>query len=236
MTLRRFFAPDAADGRTAMIPIVEGRSRGCLATGSGAAVLAVFAPLVVTVRAGGSGGVGLRSAAMIEYRAAHQLRRVPIYAASISASMCHRQSSRGSVAASRMRWCGWQRRFGHRMTCITWSTACRGMKNRWRFRSARWSRSSANALRWSSPRVRWRGRLRSGWRSVEHHALSDVVDPDTYDPEADGEPERPVDASGSAVVDGHRMGPVGPSLIFRLVMVVPSEAERRVLPLLESLT
>jgi hypothetical protein len=67
-------------------------------------------------------------------------------------------------------------------------------------------------------------------------ALAEVVDPVAYDPEADGEPSGLLthpDLRWSMATEWAR---VGPSLIFRLILVVPSEAERRVLPLLESLT
>jgi len=67
-------------------------------------------------------------------------------------------------------------------------------------------------------------------------ALAEVVDLVTYDPEADGEPSGLLthpDLRWSMATEWAR---VGPSLIFRLILVVPGEAERRVSPLLESLT
>lgn len=67
-------------------------------------------------------------------------------------------------------------------------------------------------------------------------ALSEVVDPDAYDPEAEGEPERLLihpDVRWSMATEWAR---VGPSLIFRLILVVPSSEEDRVKTLLTSLT
>ncbi len=66
-------------------------------------------------------------------------------------------------------------------------------------------------------------------------ALAQVVDPATYDPEAAGEPDallaRP-DVRWSMASEWAR---VGPSLVIRLILVVPSATTDRVTNLLESL-
>ena len=67
-------------------------------------------------------------------------------------------------------------------------------------------------------------------------ALSDVLDPVACDPEAEGEPETllaTADARWSMATEWAR---VDPSLVIRLILVVPSEAEDRVKTLLGSLT
>jgi len=67
-------------------------------------------------------------------------------------------------------------------------------------------------------------------------SLSEVVDPVAYNPEGDGEPESLLthpDLRWSMATEWAR---VGPSLIFRLVLVVPATAENRVKALLGSLT
>ncbi len=66
-------------------------------------------------------------------------------------------------------------------------------------------------------------------------ALSEVVDPDACDPEAEGEPEAllaTADARWSMATEWAR---IGPSLVIRLILVVPTDAESRVKTLLGSL-
>jgi len=66
-------------------------------------------------------------------------------------------------------------------------------------------------------------------------ALSEVVDPDTYDPEAYGEPERLLihpDVRWSMATEWAR---VGPSLIFRLILVVPAGRADQVHDLLNTI-
>ena len=66
-------------------------------------------------------------------------------------------------------------------------------------------------------------------------ALSEVVDPVASDPEAEGEPEAllaTVDARWSMATEWAR---IGPSLVMRLILVIPSDAESRVKTLLGSL-
>ena len=66
-------------------------------------------------------------------------------------------------------------------------------------------------------------------------ALSEVVDPIACDPEAEGEPEALLatpDACWSMATEWAR---VGPSLIVRLILVAPTDAESRVKTLLGSL-
>ncbi len=67
-------------------------------------------------------------------------------------------------------------------------------------------------------------------------ALSEVVDPVACDPEANGEPEvlfATTDAHWSMATEWAR---VGPSLVIRLILIVPADAENRVKALLGSLT
>ncbi len=62
-------------------------------------------------------------------------------------------------------------------------------------------------------------------------ALSEVVDPDDYDPEADGEPNGLLmhrDLRWSMATEWAR---IGPSLLFRLVLVVPADQADRVMAL-----
>ena len=67
-------------------------------------------------------------------------------------------------------------------------------------------------------------------------ALAEVLDPVACDPEAEGEPEAllaTADARWSMATEWAR---VGPALVVRLILVVPSDAENRVKALLRSLT
>ena len=67
------------------------------------------------------------------------------------------------------------------------------------------------------------------------HALSEVLDPSASDPEAEGEPEAllaTADARWSMATEWAR---IGPSLVIRLILVVPADAESRVKTLLGSL-
>jgi len=66
-------------------------------------------------------------------------------------------------------------------------------------------------------------------------ALSEVVDPIACDPEVEGEPEAllaTADARWSMATEWAR---IGPSLVIRLIVVVPADAESRVKTLLHSL-
>lgn len=67
------------------------------------------------------------------------------------------------------------------------------------------------------------------------HALSEVVDPITYDPEADGEPERLLrhpELRWSMATEWAR---VGPSLLLRLIVMIPADETDRARILLDSL-
>jgi hypothetical protein len=66
-------------------------------------------------------------------------------------------------------------------------------------------------------------------------ALSDVVDPLTYDPEAEGEPEALLAHSGARWAMATSWARVGPSLVVRLILIVPSESIEGVTRLLEPL-
>ncbi len=65
--------------------------------------------------------------------------------------------------------------------------------------------------------------------------LSDVVDPMTCDPEVVGEPERLLASADARWAMATEWARVGPSLVIRLIVVVPTEAEDRVRSILESL-
>lgn len=64
--------------------------------------------------------------------------------------------------------------------------------------------------------------------------LSDVVDPVTYDPEREGEPDALLTNPALRWSMATEWARVGPSLIVRLIVVVPSDAEERVKTLFES--
>ena len=67
-------------------------------------------------------------------------------------------------------------------------------------------------------------------------ALSEVLDPVACDPEAEGEPDAllaTADARWSMATEWAR---VGPSLVIRLILIVPPDAENRVKNLLEDTT
>ena len=66
--------------------------------------------------------------------------------------------------------------------------------------------------------------------------LAEVVDPALYDPEAEGEPEALIAGAGARWAMATEWARVGPSLIVRLILVVPTDAENRVKTLLGSLT
>jgi hypothetical protein len=67
------------------------------------------------------------------------------------------------------------------------------------------------------------------------HALSEVVDPVAYDPEADGEPGGLLIHPALRWSMATEWARVGPSLIFRLIFVVPVRAENTVKILLDAL-
>jgi hypothetical protein len=75
------------------------------------------------------------------------------------------------------------------------------------------------------------------WLTLGHdRALAEVLDPDTYDPEAPGEPDALLmhpDVRWSMATEWIR---VGPSLEFRLILIVPADAADRVKSPLASLT
>jgi len=67
-------------------------------------------------------------------------------------------------------------------------------------------------------------------------ALAGLVDPLKYDPEAEGEPDALLAAPDARWSMATEWARVGPSLVIRLILVVPANAENRVKALLRSLT
>ena len=67
-------------------------------------------------------------------------------------------------------------------------------------------------------------------------ALSEVVDPTTCDPEAEGEPEALFATAAARWSMATEWARIGPSLVIRLILVIPADAENRVKALLGSLT
>jgi len=67
-------------------------------------------------------------------------------------------------------------------------------------------------------------------------ALSEVLDPSASDPEAEGEPEALLAVPAARWSMATEWARVGPSLVVRLILVVPSDAENRVKALLEDTT
>jgi hypothetical protein len=68
------------------------------------------------------------------------------------------------------------------------------------------------------------------------HALSEVLDPVACDPEAEGEPEALLASPAARWSMATEWARVGPSLVIRLILVVPTDAENRVKALLEDIT
>ncbi len=66
--------------------------------------------------------------------------------------------------------------------------------------------------------------------------LAEVVDPIHYDPETDGEPEDLLASSRPRWAMATSWARIGPSLVFRMIVVVPQEANDRILALLQSIT
>jgi len=66
-------------------------------------------------------------------------------------------------------------------------------------------------------------------------ALSEVVDPSTIDPEAEGEPDALLAAPDARWSMATEWARVGPSLVIRVILVVPADAENQVKTLLHSL-
>jgi len=64
-------------------------------------------------------------------------------------------------------------------------------------------------------------------------ALFEVLDPSASDPEAEGEPEALLAVPAARWSMATEWARVGPSLVVRLILVVPSDAENRVKTLLE---
>jgi hypothetical protein len=68
------------------------------------------------------------------------------------------------------------------------------------------------------------------------HALSEVLDPVACGPEAEGEPEALLASPAARWSMATEWARVGPSLVIRLILVVPTDAENRVKALLEDIT
>jgi hypothetical protein len=67
-----------------------------------------------------------------------------------------------------------------------------------------------------------------------HRSLAEVLDPVSYDPEGEGEPERLMTHTESRWSMATEWAGLGPSLVFRLVLVVPSTAIEKAKTLLSS--
>lgn len=63
-------------------------------------------------------------------------------------------------------------------------------------------------------------------------ALSEILDPLTYDPEAQGEPEGLLEHAGAQWSMASEWAQIGPSLVVRLVVIVPAARADRVTDLL----
>jgi hypothetical protein len=66
--------------------------------------------------------------------------------------------------------------------------------------------------------------------------LAEVVDPIHYDPETEGEPEALLASSRPRWAMATSWARIGPSLVFRMILVGPQEADDRILALLQSIT
>jgi hypothetical protein len=209
------------------------RSLGCLASGTGAAVLAVFAPLVVAVRGwrkwrrGSEIRTDIGIESLTNARGA-ELRRIDLsFDVPQPAEPGFRQRLTDSVVrvAEALRTPDDVYHLVYRLpwdeepVAIPVGPKVQALGERFSLVQSQASMAGKTAV----------------WLTLgRQHALSDVVDPETYDPEADGEPEglltHPT-LRWSMATEWARMGP---SLVFRLVMVVPSRAQDRVKTLLES--
>ena len=75
------------------------------------------------------------------------------------------------------------------------------------------------------------------WLTLERgRPLADVVDPLGYDPEATGEPETLIASCAPRWAMATSWSRVGPSLVYRMILVVPEEAADRILALLRPIT
>ncbi len=80
-------------------------------------------------------------------------------------------------------------------------------------------------------------RRTTAWLTLPRElALSQVVDPEDYDPESDGEPLGLLTDPRVRWSMATEWARVGPSLIVRMILVVPSQEAGRVKDMLESLT
>jgi hypothetical protein len=74
------------------------------------------------------------------------------------------------------------------------------------------------------------------WLSLDSdRALSEVVDPANYDPEAEGEPEALIAHADARWAMATSWARVGPSLIVRLILFVPTGSADRVIEVIEPL-
>jgi CBS domain-containing protein len=80
-------------------------------------------------------------------------------------------------------------------------------------------------------------RRTTAWLTLPRElALSQVVDPEAYDPESEGEPSGLLTDPRVRWSMATEWARVGPSLIVRMILVVPSQEAGRVKEMLESLT
>jgi CBS domain-containing protein len=80
-------------------------------------------------------------------------------------------------------------------------------------------------------------RRTTAWLSLPREVpLSQVVDPEAYDPESNGEPFGLLTDPRIRWSMATEWARVGPSLIVRMILIVPSEAKDRVKGILDSLT
>jgi hypothetical protein len=210
-------------------------SRGCLATGAGAAALTVFAPFVLAVRGWRAWRRGSEIRSTIDSQSLTNSAGTDLIRVDLRLDVPHRAEP------------GFRRRLVDAVVRV--AEALRLSDDVYHL---------AYRLPWDDepvvmpvgPQLQELGERFSlvqsqgamagrtaVWLTLgRDEALSGVVDPDTYDPEADGEPEGLLthpDVRWSMATEWAR---VGPSLIFRLIFVIPSEAEPRVRSLLGSLT
>jgi hypothetical protein len=209
------------------------RSRGCLASGTGAAVLAVFAPLVVAVRGWRKWRRGTEIRADIDIEpltnaTGAELRRIDLRFdvpqpaepefrrrltdAVVRVAEALRRPDDVYHLVYRLPW-------DEEPVAIPVGPKVQELGERFSLVQSQGSMAGQTAV----------------WLALgRQHALSDVVDPDTYDPEAEGEPEGLLTHPTLHWSMATEWARIGPSLVFRLVMVVSSRAQDRVKTLLES--
>jgi hypothetical protein len=209
-------------------------SRGCLATGAGAAALTVFAPFVLAIRGWRAWRRGSEIRSTIDSQSLTNSAGTDLIRVDLRLDVPHRAEP------------GFRRRLVDAVVRVAETLRMSDDVYHLAYRLP-WDdepvvvpvgpqlQELGERFSLVQSQGAMAGRTAVWLTLARDEALSEVVDPDTYDPEADGEPEGLLTHPDVRWSMATEWAHVGPSLVFCLILVVPARRADHVLDLLNAI-